>query len=150
MTRRPAPPRPHPGPDDGRILLLTLGYLAVLVALVLVVTAATAVHLQRKRLIDLADLTALAAADATTPDDYLAAGATGVVLTDARVHAAATDHLAGAPEAARFAAVELVAATTPDGRTAVVHLRAVIEVPFAVVAVDALTVDAVARARAGP
>lgn len=136
-------------PDEGRIMLLALGYCAVLVALVLVVTAATAVHLERKRLFDLADLTALAAADSMTAEDYLAHGGTGVVLTDARVRAAAQEHLDRAPEATRFGHVQLVEATTPDGRTAVVRLRAVIAVPFAVVAREALVVDAVARARAG-
>lgn len=140
-----------PTGDEGRILLLSLVYCAILVGLILVVAAATTVHLERKRLLDLADLTALQVADAMTPDAYLARPdpANLVHLTDAAVRAAAEAHLAAAPETARFGRVDLVSATTPDGRTAVIRLRAVVDVPFAFVATDLVTIEAVARARSG-
>ncbi len=151
MTTPSRGERPAPAGDDGRILLLSLVYCAILVALILVVAAATTVHLERKRLLDLADLTALQSADAMTPDAYLARPdpADLVHLTDAAVREAAEAHLAAAPETARFARVDLVAATTPDGRTAVIRLRAVVDVPFAFVATDLVTIEAVARARSG-
>ena len=146
------PTRPGAEPsDEGRVLLLSLAYCAILVALILVVAAATAVHLERKRLMDLADLTALQVADAMTDDRYFArAGGTALVtLSDDDVRAAAQDHLAAAPEADRFPHLELIEASSPDGRTAVIRLRAVAPVPFAIVARDAVTIEAVARARSG-
>lgn len=147
-------PRPHRATeprDEGRVLLLSLVYCAILVGLILVVAAATTVHLERKRLLDLADLTALQAADAMTADAYLAApDPAGVVhLTDDAVRQAAEAHLAAAPETARFRGVQLVDATTPDGRTAVIRLRAVVDVPFAFVATDLVTIEVLARARSG-
>ena len=62
------------GDDEGRIALLALGFVVVAASLVLVVTAAAGVHLDRKRLLALADLAALDAADALSASAYYAGG----------------------------------------------------------------------------
>lgn len=119
-------PRPTSG-DEGQILLLSIGYLLLALLLVTAVVSASSVHLERKRLLALADLTALAAATALDDDAYYrrtGADATLVPLSDASVRTAALDHLAGAPEAGGLEALTLVAAGTADGRTATVTLAA--------------------------
>ena len=49
--------------DEGQVTLLVLGFVVLAVALITVVVAATGVHLDRKRLLDVSDLASLAAAD---------------------------------------------------------------------------------------
>ena len=62
--RRPAgDPRRSGRGEDGQILLLGVGVIAVVAALVLVVASATAVHLDLKTLTSLADSAAAAAVD---------------------------------------------------------------------------------------
>lgn len=56
--------------DDGTIGVLTLGFTVVALMLILVVSAATAVHLSRLRLTHLADELAEDAADAADTRDY--------------------------------------------------------------------------------
>ena len=89
-------------------------------------------HLERKRLLALADLLALEGADAVGDDRYYAPGcrteaAPGLPLTDAAVRAArSSSYLRDNPDAAaawdQFAVLD---ATTPDGTSAQVHLGAV-------------------------
>lgn len=147
------------GREDGQILLLVVGYALVAVLLVSVVASATAVHLERKRLLALADLVALEAADALDPALYYAGdqGVPGagspVVLTPDGVRAAVESHLASAPEAARFRGLEVVEATTDDGRTARVTLRATADVPLVTLVTapwsDGVDLLVTSRARAG-
>lgn len=125
------------GRDDGQVLLLTLGFVVVALLLVLVVSAATAVHLDRKRLVALADVVALDAADALANPGYFAPGAGqgdpdrgGIDLSDASVRAAAEAYLQENPEAtAEFVEIRVLEATSPDGRSASVRLGAVVRVP---------------------
>lgn len=121
----------RPGGDDGRVLLLALVYGVIALVLVLVVAAASTVHLDRKRLLALADAAALDAADAIDEPAYFAAtereaGLVAVPLTDATVRAAATGYLERPQGGGRFVdlTVDLAATGTPDGTTAVVVLRA--------------------------
>lgn len=121
--------------EDGRILLLTAAFTAFALMLVAVVASATAVHLDRKRVHDLADLLAVDAAHAVAPGTfYDGAGATpekGAVLslTDAGVSTAVATYLEGhrvaAPEG-----LTVVAAGSPDGRSARVTLAAVSRPPL--------------------
>ena len=117
--------------EDGQILLLGVGVIAVVAALVLVAASATAVHLDLKTLTSLADSAAAAAAGGVDEDGYFggaeADGAPGR-LTDAVVRAAALEDLAAQPE--RPESVRVVRAVSPDGATAVVTLTARSRPPF--------------------
>ena len=119
--------------DDGQVLILSLGFAVLALLLVLVVTAATGVHLDRKRLLALADLAALSAADEVStryfagPQDR---GPGGVPLTDETVRAAVERYVRDHPEpAAAWDGVRVLEATTPDGRSAVVRLGALTRPP---------------------
>ncbi|PPK92015.1 hypothetical protein CLV92_11859 [Kineococcus xinjiangensis] len=124
------------GADEGRILLLSLAYALIAVVLVLVVGAASAVHLQRKGVLALADAAAVDAADALDPAGYYAPdgglGAVGVPLSDASVRASAEEFLERAAAAGAGGDVAVGEGTgSPDGRTAVVVLVARLEPPWA-------------------
>ena len=142
--------------DDGQVMLLSLAFGLLAILLVTVVVSATAVHLDRKRLLALADLAALEAADAMEPGSYYAApsGEAGapVSLTPDEVAAAVEAYLADAPGATRFTDLEVLEATTQDGRTVVVTLRAVADVPLLTAATaawsDGVELVVTARARA--
>lgn len=118
--------------DDGQVMLLSLGFAVLAILLVLVVAAATAVHLDRKRLLALADLAALAAADQAGERYYSGdRGPAGVPLDDADVRAAVEEYVAANPDpAARWDGVVVLDASTPDGRSAVVRLGAVTHPPL--------------------
>ena len=123
-------------PDEGRVLLLALGCALVAGVLVLVTAAAAGVHLQRKRVVALADAAAADAADAVDEAAYYAPGGgadpAGVPLSDASVRASAEAHLRRAAAVADLGEVVVAAGTgSPDGRTAVVVLRARLVPPWA-------------------
>ncbi len=140
--------------DDGQVMLLALAFALLAILLVGVVASATAVHLERKRLLALADLAALEAADAVDPDRYYASPPRDapVTLTPDDVRGAVEAYLVEAPAAARFDDLEVVEATTEDGRTVVVTLRAVAGVPLLSVVTaawsDGVELVVTARARA--
>lgn len=119
------------GRDDGQVLLLALVYGLIAVLLVLVVIAASAVHLDRKRLLALADAAALDAADALDEPAYFevterAAGIDAVPVSDASVRQAVTAYLQRQDAPSRFTdlSVDMSATGTSDGTTAVVVLTA--------------------------
>lgn len=140
--------------DDGQIMLLSIAYGVLALLLVSVVASATAVHLQRKELLALADLAVLEAADALDVDRYYTDG-TGPLphLTSGGVRASVEAFLAGAPEAQRFTDLTVVEAATTDGRTARVTLRAVARVPLVDVVTaawsDGIGLRVTSQARAG-
>lgn len=109
--------------EDGSILPLIFGFFAIALALVLIVTAATSLYLERSRLYTLADGAALAGADSFAPDAATvdSDGAVRPQLDGARVKQAASDYLKIATTA-RQTPVALVSAGTPDGRSARVRL----------------------------
>lgn len=143
--------------DDGQVLLLILVYCLIAVVLVTVVVSASAVHLDRKRLLAMADAAALDAADAVDLDAFYRHGAapsTGVPLTDSSVRRSVEEYvrLAGGPES--FPAFTLGDSTgTTDGRTATVTLTARSRPPLltAVTAAhaDGIPLRVTAHARAG-
>lgn len=125
-------------PDEGRIMLLGLLYGLLAILLVTVVVSATGVHLERKRLLALADLAALEAADALDQDAYFRRAGTRteegdhdtgddpadvLVLTEASITDAVTDQLAVAGAPTGLTDLTLVDATT-DGTTVTVTLAA--------------------------
>lgn len=117
--------------DSGQIMLLALVYGLICIVLVLVVIAASAVHLDRKRLLALADAAALDAADALDEPAYFEAtedpdGIDAVPITDAAVRDAATAYLQrhGASTGLTDLSLDSAASGTADGATAVVVLTA--------------------------
>lgn len=138
--------------DDGQIALLVLCFVTIAASLILVVVAASSVHLERKRLVALADAVALDAADDTSPDIYLREGlieGEGVALTDESVRASARAFLADS--GAR--GVQVADPTgAPTGRAAVVTLTTTAQPPLVAWVLDGwgdgivLTVTAKAEA----
>ena len=112
--------------EGGSILPLVFGFFAVALVLVLVATAATSLYLERSRLYTLADGAALAGADAVVLGAIAVDGGDGAVeavpqLGAAIVRGAASDYLDSATNGRRNP-VALLAATSPDGRSARVRL----------------------------
>jgi hypothetical protein len=119
-------------PESGRIMLLTSAFVAFALMLVAVVASASAVHLDRKALYDVADLAAADAASAMSPDSfYTGAGAPAdgapLTLSDAEVRAAVEHYLAEHPPGLPVA---VTGASSPDGRSARVVLAAVSRPPL--------------------
>ncbi|RPF22435.1 hypothetical protein [Myceligenerans xiligouense] len=154
------PDRTHPpdAPESGRIWLLTAAFVMFAAALVGVVASATAVHLDRKHLADLADMLATDAAQAVDehrlytgePAPAGAPGAGTLVLDDRGVAAAVDRYLAEHPGAAPDG-LTVVSATSPDGRSARVALASPSRPPLLGWFTDATTpivVTATSTARA--
>ncbi|MGC5168532.1 pilus assembly protein TadG-related protein [Luteimicrobium sp. DT211] len=115
--------------ESGQVMLLTIGVVVLALGLILAVASASSVHLERKRLYDAADQIALDAADRLDRGAYFASqgggAAPALVLSDADVQDAVTAVLGDSPElVAGYQEVRVVSASTPDGRTAEVVLRA--------------------------
>ena len=112
----------RPRSDDGSILPLTACFGALALVLVLLVTAATSLYLERKRLFSLADAAAVSAAESfALAEVQLTAEGPRPVLWDAEVRSAALDILGRMPVDG-FEALRLTEATTPDGRSASITL----------------------------
>lgn len=104
-------------PDEGSVLLLTLGYALLAVALILVSVCATDLYISQKRLDALADAAALAGADGFTL--VVEGGTAHADLTDEGVKEQALALVADLPGEA-----SLVSATAPDGLSARVTVSA--------------------------
>lgn len=122
----------HANEDDGQITLLAIAFAMLALLLVTAVVSATGIHLERKRLLALADALSLEAADGVRDDAvYDGQGqvpvAGGVIpLTDRDVARAVDEYLADNPEAAgRFEDLAVEATVSTDGRTAEVRLSAI-------------------------
>lgn len=111
--------------DDGSILPLIAGYAALSLVVVLLVTAATSLYLERKRLFSLADGAALVGAESFDLAAVRPAGAAsegrGPRLTTSGVQRDVTAYLAQAPTA-DLTALTLESADTIDGLSATVTL----------------------------
>ncbi len=111
--------------DNGSILPLIIGGCALALALILGVSSATSLYLERKRLLTIADGAALVAAqsfDTSVPPQLTAFGSPAPVLSRASVTAGAKLYFANlAPQSAH--AATLVEANSPDARTATVRVR---------------------------
>lgn len=120
--------------DDGQILLLALVYGLIGLALVTVVVGASAVHLERKKLLAVADAAALDAADALDPSGYYARGgarlAGGVPLTDESVRASVDAYVEGRTTTGFESFAVGFPTGTPDGESAEVTLVAVARLPL--------------------
>jgi hypothetical protein len=146
--------RSRPRGDEGTVMLLSLGFAVLAMMLVLVVTAATQVHLERLRLARLADELALDAADALDAEAYYASavGEPGeVTLAKGAVREVVRERLEDASARAGFEATSLIEASTSDGATASVTVATVVHPLFAVDALlpfaDGITLTATSSAR---
>lgn len=109
--------RPVGAQEEGSVVLLTLGYVLLALAVIFVCVCATDLYIAQKRLDALADSAALAGADGFT-----------LMVTDGSVRAELTDPGVEEQAAALVSALpgeaSVVAATTPDGVSARVTLAA--------------------------
>lgn len=138
-------------------MLLTLGFVILGLLLVLVVAAATQVHLERMRLTHVADELALDAADALDVGRYYEGslpepGVDGVVaLAEGEIERLAKERVAAAAARAGLPQTEVVEAVTTDGYTATVTVRTTVHPLFGVDALlpfaDGVTLTATANAR---
>lgn len=144
--------------DEGNITLLTLGWVVLTLLALLVMAAATQVHLDRMRLTSLADELALAAADELDAGMYYSASSVTatsddtVTLDGDAMSAAVTDWLAADARewAGEVAVVQVTSAR--DGTATVTIARRVLPL-FDIDALasfsDGITLTAEGRARAG-
>ena len=118
-----------PAEEDGSTLLLTIFYGVLGLALVLVVVSASSLYLERKRLFTVADGAALAGAESWRLDAVQIEGdRLSLELTSGEVADAAAAYLGDSGH--RLDGLELVNATSDDGRSASVTLRAIWHAPI--------------------
>jgi len=127
--------------EEGSVLLLTLGYVLLAIAVVFVCVCATDLYIAQKRLDALADSAALAGADGFTlqvDGDLVRAE-----LTDVGVEEQAAALIAALPGDA-----ELIDATTPDGVSARVTVAATWHPPlFSPFVPDGVALESTATSR---
>lgn len=134
--------------DRGSILPLIAGFVALALVLVLVVTAATSLYLERKRLFTLADGAALVGAESFDLDDIAVVdGELRPSLSSADVARDVVDYLQEAPLGG-LDEVVLQRAATDDGVTAVVSLSSYWRPPVVTLFVpEGVRIDVTAEAR---
>jgi uncharacterized membrane protein len=136
--------------EDGQMMVMILGYVALALLVTTVVIGISAVYLEHKRLLSLADGASLAAADSYTLGEVAAQGGSpSAVLDPARVRHVAADFVARSPASERFDDLAVAGATgTPDGSTAVVVLTAAVHPPVVNFLVPAgIPIEATSTAR---
>ncbi|WP_307858628.1 pilus assembly protein TadG-related protein [Clavibacter michiganensis] len=143
------------GDDEGSILLLVIAACALGLAVILMVSAASSLYLERVRLSDLADAAALAGAESFDVDgpvdpaalDAPAGGVPHPVLTDAGVADTVTRFLAEEPTTGLHD-LRVDGAASPDGRSARVTLSSTWIPPVASLLVpDGVRIDVTSTAR---
>lgn len=134
--------------DDGSTLPLVLFFAFLGVVVVLLVTAATSLYLEKKRLFTLADGAALVGAEAFDLDAVqLTPDGPRPLLVSADVASAVAEYVTLHP-AADFEALGIDAAFSPDGRSATVTVSATWRPPVVTLFVpDGIRIDATATAR---
>ena len=138
MTVRKPVSRAAPGPrlgaadETGQIAVLAIGYVVLCLLVAGVVTGVSAVYLEHKRLLSVADGAAQAAADSfTLADVSTGSGPPAATLASERVRATVYNYLGRDPAAARIEGLTVATSTgSPDGRSARVKLSAVAPLPL--------------------
>lgn len=135
--------------DAGSTLILTLFFGLLALLLILTLTAATSLYLERKRLFTLADAAALAGAEAFDLDAMTVdAGQLRPTLESDRVRLAVDDYLRATPHD-EFDELTVTQAASPDGQSATVSLRSAWRPPVLTLLLPAgLPVEVTAVARA--
>ncbi len=133
--------------EEGSTLLLTLGFLALALSLVIAVAAATSLLIERRRLFTVADGAALAAAEAFALEQVRFDGASATPeLADAAVDAAAADWAARA--AGGLADVQVEGASA-DARSASVTVSSAWRPPVvSLLLPEGMRLDVTSTARA--
>jgi len=139
--------------DEGTIGILTLGFAVLAIMLILVVSAATSVHMTRMRLAHLADELAEDASDAVSSDGYFTAtaGVDDVRLAQSRMSDAVVAHVTQRGTD-RLEGVRIVSVDAPDAITARVTVQITVYPLFGLEALmpyaDGITVTATGQSRA--
>ena len=116
--------------EEGAAVPLIIGLLAIALAFVAVAAGATSLHLDRLRLLTVADGAALAAAESFRVADVSVQGDEVVpALTEGAVRTAVDRYVADARSGVE--GVRVVAASTDDGRSATVVLQGTWRPPLA-------------------
>lgn len=142
-----------PRDDEGTIGILTLGFSVLAIMLILVVSAATSVHLTRMRLADLADELAEDASDSVSSAGYFTAtpGTGDVRLAQSRMSEAVSSHVASRATG-RLEGVSIVSVDAPDAITARVTIEITVYPLFGLEALmpfaDGITLTATGQSRA--
>ncbi len=119
------------GRDGGSVTLLTLGFAILSILLILVGAAVTGIHLDRVRLIHVADELALDAADAMDVGTYYAGGAprpsgdAGILVSETAARGVVVSRLPEVASRHGLDGVEIVNVSCVDGHTVTVALRVV-------------------------
>lgn len=117
--------------DSGQVMILTLGLAMVVLALIFVVASVSAVQIERKQLLAMADAAALDAATRIDAAAYYASGSGQVEVSDATVRAAVGEYVAGHRVALGLERASMGEPTgSPDGRSARVTLVTVADIPL--------------------
>lgn len=151
MTASPPHQSNRSSDEDGQITVLIIGYILLSLLVVAVVTAVSAVYIEHKKLLSVADGAALNAADTFTVASIdEGGGEPAPVLDSGSVSRAAGAYLARSGAIARFHNLSLDPGTgAPDSRTARVVLTAVVDPPIVNFLVPAgIPIVATADARA--
>lgn len=136
--------------ESGQLMVMILGYVLLALLVATVVVGISAVYLEHKRLLSLADGASLAAADSYTLGEVATQGGSpSAVLNPARVRNVAADFVARSPASQRFSDLAVAGATgTPDGSTAVVVLTAAVHPPVVNFLIpDGIRIEATSTAR---
>jgi len=134
--------------DDGSMLPMVIVFAALGLLVVLVVTAATSLFLERKRLLTLADGAALVGAEAFELSAVDAGGdGPRALLADHDIASAVSAYLTSYP-GTQLDGVRLERAFTPDGRSATVALSSAWRPPVVTLFVpEGIRLDATSTAR---
>ncbi|VXB05862.1 conserved hypothetical protein [Arthrobacter sp. 9V] len=135
--------------EEGQITVLIVGFVLLALLLASVVMAASAVYLEHKKLLSLADGAALAAVDSYTVGDIGGGNLPSTSLVDARVLAAANSYLQAISASSRHDHLSVAGGTGSEpGGTAVVVLTAVVHPPVvSFLLPDGILIEAKATAR---
>ncbi len=118
--------------EDGQVMVFIIGYVVIALLVVTVVMAASAVYIEHKRLLSVADSAAIAAADTFSLGQVEGTEAAPVtILNDAAVNDAVESYLSRTAAAGQFSGLAIAPSTgTADSRTAHVVLTAVAHPPI--------------------
>lgn len=137
--------------DDGSVLLLIIVFAAIAALAITVVVDASKYFLAQRALAAAADAAAAAAAQSVDEKAlYTSSTSASLPLSDASVANSASDYVEESELATQFDQLALDA-SAPDSQTAVVHLHAVVHLPFAGILggrfAHGVSLDATAEAR---